>query len=44
MLLILSDPGQFGLEPPGAGEVIFTWNEGESWYDFKVTNTPFEVP
>jgi len=25
------------------GEVIFTWNEGESWYDFKVTNTPFEV-
>ena len=26
------------------GQVIFTWNEGESWYDFKVTNTPFEVP
>lgn len=25
------------------GEVVFTWNEGESWYDFKVSNTPFEV-
>eukprot|EP00440_Ansanella_granifera_P041644 gb/GFBE01045155.1/.p1 GENE.gb/GFBE01045155.1/~~gb/GFBE01045155.1/.p1 ORF type:complete len:949 (+),score=225.24 gb/GFBE01045155.1/:1-2847(+) len=25
------------------GEVIFTWNEGESWFDFKVSSTPFEV-
>lgn len=24
-------------------EVIFTWNEGQSWYDFKVSKTPFEV-
>lgn len=23
--------------------MIFTWNEGESWYDFKVTDTPFEA-
>ncbi|CAE8685077.1 unnamed protein product, partial [Polarella glacialis] len=23
--------------------VIFTWNEGQSWYDFKVSQTPFEV-
>jgi hypothetical protein len=26
-----------------SSQVIFTWNEGESWYDFKVTNTPFEA-
>lgn len=25
------------------GEVVFSWNEGESWHDFKVTNIPFEV-
>eukprot|EP00929_Paragymnodinium_shiwhaense_P092812 TRINITY_DN5280_c0_g2_i1.p1 TRINITY_DN5280_c0_g2~~TRINITY_DN5280_c0_g2_i1.p1 ORF type:complete len:956 (-),score=196.30 TRINITY_DN5280_c0_g2_i1:31-2898(-) len=24
-------------------EVVFTWNEGQSWYDFKVSKTPFEV-
>lgn len=24
-------------------EVLFTWNEGQSWYDFKVSKTPFEV-
>jgi hypothetical protein len=24
-------------------EVVFTWNEGQSWYDFKVAQTPFEV-
>jgi len=24
-------------------QVLFTWNEGESWFDFKVSKTPFEV-
>jgi len=24
-------------------EVIFTWNEGQSWFDFRVSRTPFEV-
>jgi len=24
-------------------QVLFTWNEGQSWYDFKVSSTPFEV-
>lgn len=24
-------------------EVVFTWNEGQSWYDFRVSKTPFEV-
>eukprot|EP00811_Abedinium_folium_P004162 NODE_1382_length_2498_cov_7.150148.p1 GENE.NODE_1382_length_2498_cov_7.150148~~NODE_1382_length_2498_cov_7.150148.p1 ORF type:complete len:770 (+),score=159.38 NODE_1382_length_2498_cov_7.150148:291-2312(+) len=24
-------------------EVVFSWNEGTSWYDFSVTSTPFEV-
>lgn len=24
-------------------EVVFTWNEGQSWYDFGVSKTPFEV-
>jgi hypothetical protein len=24
-------------------EVLFTWNEGQSWYDFKVSKTSFEV-
>eukprot|EP00928_Gymnodinium_smaydae_P098503 TRINITY_DN9174_c0_g1_i1.p1 TRINITY_DN9174_c0_g1~~TRINITY_DN9174_c0_g1_i1.p1 ORF type:complete len:895 (-),score=247.61 TRINITY_DN9174_c0_g1_i1:79-2763(-) len=24
-------------------EVVFSWNEGQSWYDFKVSKTPFEV-
>jgi len=24
-------------------EVVFTWNEGQSWYDFKVSKSPFEV-
>jgi len=23
--------------------VLFTWNEGQSWYDFKVSSVPFEV-
>mmetsp|Transcript_113889 Transcript_113889/g.317116 ORF Transcript_113889/g.317116 Transcript_113889/m.317116 type:complete len:956 (-) Transcript_113889:154-3021(-) len=24
-------------------QVIFSWNEGESWFDFTVSSTPFEV-
>lgn len=24
-------------------EVVFSWNEGQSWYDFKVSKVPFEV-
>jgi len=24
-------------------QVLFTWNEGQSWYDFKVSDKPFEV-
>jgi hypothetical protein len=24
-------------------EVVFSWNEGQSWYDFRVSKTPFEV-
>lgn len=24
-------------------QVVFTWNEGQSWYDFTVSSTPFEV-
>eukprot|EP00927_Polykrikos_kofoidii_P016941 TRINITY_DN17699_c0_g1_i1.p1 TRINITY_DN17699_c0_g1~~TRINITY_DN17699_c0_g1_i1.p1 ORF type:complete len:1016 (+),score=209.35 TRINITY_DN17699_c0_g1_i1:93-3050(+) len=24
-------------------QVVFTWNEGQSWFDFNVAKTPFEV-
>ena len=40
---ILEDPHSIQWWHFWSFQVIFTWNEGESWYDFKVTNTPFEA-
>lgn len=25
-------------------EVVFSWNEGQSWYDFELSSMPVEVP